>query len=301
MNDQAQRLRELARRHELTRAPGDDDARKPQRDHPPKSIAITSGKGGVGKSNVALFLAAAFAAAKRRTLLLDADLGLANVHILLGIAPAGTLAHVIDGACPLDSIITAAPGGFDLVPGASGIERMANLDPGRLAMLRREFSRIENRYDVLLVDTGAGIGSIVTLFGSTADLTLVVMTPEPTSFADAYAMVKVLNERRSQRIGVIVNMASSEREGTETFDRLNALVLKFLKHPVEHFGTLPYCREVAQYVRKQRLMLLEKGDSPFARRIQGMARRIGHIPVRTKNGFFERLWGRGRGDEVQGR
>jgi flagellar biosynthesis protein FlhG len=291
VNDQAQRLRELAHRHDLTLSGSAAALRKPSEDRPPKSVTVTSGKGGVGKSNIALFLAASLAAAKRRVLLLDADLGLANVHILLGIAPRRTLADVVEAACPLNDIITTAPGGFDLIPGASGIEKMANIDPGRLAMLRQEFSRLERQYELLLIDTSAGIGSTVTQFGATADLTIVVMTPEPTSLADAYAMVKVLHERAARRIGIIVNMVSSEREGAETFDKLNALVVKFLRYPVEHFGSLPYCREVAQYVRKQRLLLLEKGDTAFARRIQGIARRIGGKTVEAKRGFFDRLFG----------
>ncbi len=291
MNDQAQRLREMAQRHDLS--PGQNVAapRGTESLHLPKSVAVTSGKGGVGKSNLALLIATSLAAAKKRVVLLDADLGLANIHILLGMAPKKSLAHVIEAACPLEAIITATPGGFDLIPGASGIEKLANIDSGRLTMLQHDFSQLEKRYEILLVDTGAGIGSTVTQFASVVDLTLIVMTPEPTSLADAYAMVKVLSERTIQRIGVIVNMVSSDREGSETFDKLNALVVKFLKRPIEHFGTLPYYREVAQYVRKQRLLFIEKGNSVFVQRIQGISRRICGITTYTKKGFFERFWG----------
>jgi flagellar biosynthesis protein FlhG len=118
----------------------------------------------------------------------------------------------------------------------------------------------------------------------------VVLTPEPTSFADAYAMVKVLYERGARRIGIIVNMAASDRDGLETFDKLNALTVKFLKQPVDFLGTLPYWREVGGYVRRQRQLLSEKGASPFARRIGEIARRIGGGTPAPK-GFFERLWG----------
>ena len=289
MNDQAQRLRELAHRHDFTLSGSKEVYQKAARDRLPKSITVTSGKGGVGKSNIALFLAVSFASVNRRVLLLDADLGLANVHILLGIAPRLTLSHVVEGACRLDATVTSTEGGFDIVPGASGLEKMANLDSGRLDQLRREFLQLESRYDILLIDTGAGIGSIVTQFASGADLVLIVMTPEPTSLADAYAMVKVLSERSDRPIGVVVNMAASDREAVEIFDKLNALVVKFLKRSLEHVATLPQNREVGQYVRKQRLLLLEKNNSVFAQRIHKLAARITGSRYRVAGGFFERM------------
>jgi flagellar biosynthesis protein FlhG len=289
VNDQAQRLRKLATDHKLS------PVREPAvgiRSGPagaPHSIAITSGKGGVGKTNCALMLATALAGMKKKVLLLDADLGLANVHILLGVAPRLTLSHVVDGSCPLDAVVTSTRGGFDIIPGASGIEKMANIDSARLDLLRREFLRLENRYDILLIDTGAGIGATVTQFASGADLVLIVMTPEPTSLADAYAMVKVLSERSARPVGVIVNMAASDAEGTEIFDKLNALVVKFLKRSLEHIATLPRNRDVGQYVRRQRLLLLEKKTTVLAQRIYQLAARITGSRYRVGGGFFERL------------
>lgn len=293
MNDQAQRLRELAAGGGMSPLPSGAGAKTAGvQKGSPASIAVTSGKGGVGKTNCALFLASAFTALKKRVLLLDADLGLANVHILLGIAPRKTIAHVVEGECQLDEVVTTTSGGFDIIPGASGIERMATLDRGRLELLQREFRRLETRYDLLLVDTGAGIGTAVTQFASGADLTLIIMTPEPTSLADAYAMVKVISERSDRPIGVVVNMAASDREGTEIFDRLNALVVKFLKRSLEHYCTLPIYREVGQYVRKQRLLLLEKKNTVFARCIYSLAGRVIGSELQVRRGFFDRLvWG----------
>lgn len=289
MNDQAQHLRELAHEHGINSQHGRVVAGK---FHTAKSIAVTSGKGGVGKSNLSLFLASAFSASGKRVLLLDADLGLANLHILLGIAPRYSIAQVIEGTCSLEQTITRCEGEFDLIPGASGLESLATLEPERVAVLLEGFTELERRYDILLIDTGAGIGSVVTQFASGTDMTLVVMTPEPTSLADAYAMIKVLFERGVREIGVIVNMASSDREGREIFDKLNALVVKFLKRTLQLYGNLPIYKEVGRYVRKQRLMLLEKRNTVFSLRLHGIVRRINGVPSGVKKGFFERLFHR---------
>ena len=214
MNDQAQKLRELAKNRQYIGTAA-DTARNVGISKC-RSIAVTSGKGGVGKTNIALFLAVTIAAARKRVLLMDADLGLANVHILLGIAPEHNISHFIEGECGLEKVICKGPGGIDILPGASGLEKLANLDSGRLELLQKEFSKLERNYDFLLIDTGAGIGASVTQFASRADTALLVMTPEPTSLAEAYAMVKILYEKASQRIAVIVNMVSSEKEGVET-------------------------------------------------------------------------------------
>lgn len=292
MRDQAQRLRELFKSHESTasqtaseRLPAITSLAKQT-----KSIAVTSGKGGVGKSSMALFLASTLSAMKKKVLLLDADLGLANVHILLGIAPQKTIAHVVEGGCTLNETIVSGIGGFEIIPGASGLEKLANLDIGRLEKLRQEFSRLESCYDILIIDTGAGIGTNVTQFAAKADVALVVMTPEPTSLADAYAMVKVLYDRGAHRVAVVVNMATSDRDGIETFDRLNALVVKFLKKPLDHFGTLLYNREVSRYVRKQQLLELEKNNEQLARRLHVISRRLIGQQRAEKTGFFGRFW-----------
>ncbi len=222
--------------------------------------------------------------------MLDADLGLANVHILLGIAPGKNIAHFIDGECTVEQIIYNSPGGIDIIPGASGLEKLANLDCGRLEMMQNEFMKLEEKYDYLLIDTGAGIGKTVTQFASHADLALLVMTPEPTSLADAYAMVKVLYERGCEKIGVIANMCSSDRDAKETFDRLDTLVIKFLKRPLEYFGFLLLNRDIPQYVRKQKLIVLEKGNEQFNNKVLDIARKISGIQTIKKQGYFSRFW-----------
>jgi len=288
--DQAQKLRELVESRNLQKTSSPPTGNVNNKSC--RSIAITSGKGGVGKTNISLFLALVLASTRKRVLLLDADLGLANVHILLGIAPKHDISHFIKAECRLKDIICKGPGGIDILPGASGLENLANLDSGRLELLQHEFAAIEQDYDYILIDTGAGIGAAVTQFASRADMAVLVMTPEPTSLADAYAMVKVLYERGCTHIGTVVNMANSDIDGSETFDRLNAIVVKFLKKPLELLGTLPFDRDLPKCVRRQKLLVVEKAESGFTVRIQAIARKIsGSVPVR-KQSFFSRLWER---------
>ena len=290
MNDQAQKLRELVRAQSQNFPTNNSATSNKKTPRTCKVITVTSGKGGVGKTNIALFLAVALGAAKKKVLLLDADLGLANVHILLGSAPKFNLSHVISGQCKIDEVISGGPSGISIIPGASGLEELANLDIGRLEYLRHSLATLENSYDFVIIDTGAGISNATTQFASNADLVLLVMTPEPTSLADAYAMVKVLNEKGASRISTVVNMAVSDKDGTETFDRLNTIVLKFLKRQVELFGILPADNEIGRFVRKQKLFTIENPGSVIALRINNIARRICGVQIVENQGFFARLF-----------
>jgi len=295
--DQAQKLRELAKAADIQPS-----------GHSPKmtgahcvSIAVTSGKGGVGKTTLSLTLAASLAQLQKRVLMMDVDLGLANLHILLGIAPRYNISHVISGECGIEQVVVEAAPGVHLVPGASGLEELANLDTARLERLRVAFMGLEANYDYLLMDTGAGIGSTMTHFVRHSDLALLVMTPDPSSLADSYAMVKVLYEKGGDvRVAVVVNMVTSEREGRETFDRLNALVVRFLKRPVELYAILPADREVQRLGRRQIHLAARNANNRFYGIAAGLAKKISGYGLSvedagrvTKTSFFSRFFGTG--------
>ena len=256
------------------------------------SIAVTSGKGGVGKSHISLSLAIALSSLNKKVCIVDADLGLANIHLLLGIVPKRNLSHLIDEECSLSEIITNGPAGVHIIPGASGLEKLADLDPLRMGMLQRKLVELENQYDFLVIDTGAGIGKIAVEFASKADMAVVVLTPEPASFADAYAMVKVLFDKKIARLAALLNMVSSDAEGKETFDKLNTLVVKFLKRPLDFIGMLPYDKQVSVLAKRQKMVMLEDARSLFAGRMSAIARAISGVRVSRRESFFSRLFKR---------
>lgn len=297
MSDQAQRLREFAQAglfgaiaaDEVSGASLVDTVFSDSRAKC-TSIAVTSGKGGVGKTNIAVSCAVSLARMKKKVLVIDGDLGLANVHILLGAAPRLNLSHVVRGDCSLDEIIWNGPAGIAVIPGAVGLEELASLGRSGIERLQRLFGRLEQEYDFLIIDTAAGIGPAMAHFASQADLVLLVCTPEPTSLADAYAATKVLFKRGARRIAVVVNMTTAEREGAETFDRLNTLVVKFLKKSIMLYGTLPFEREVPRLVRKQQVLVLENPKSRFAEKVQSIAWKLSGLAPAGGDGFFERLW-----------
>jgi flagellar biosynthesis protein FlhG len=233
-------------------------------------VAITSGKGGVGKTSTCVNLAIALAESRFRAALLDADLGLANADVLCGLTPTTRLDAVVEfnpgAAAPrrqLSQIAIEAPGGFRLVPGSVGIRRMANLPPAQRQAIFAGLSEIESQSDIVLVDTGAGLSDGVTSFAAAADLTLVVATPEPTSIADAYAMIKTIAQLRATiapkagfRTALIVNQAASPEEGRAVHARIGATCKKFLGIEPPLLGIVSHDPALPASVRSRRPVML---------------------------------------------
>lgn len=203
-------------------------------------VAVTSGKGGVGKTTVSLNLSIAFAQQSCRVLLLDADLGMANVHVYAGLQPRATLLDYIDGGRALSEVITPGPGGIDVICGPSGITRAADLDPRRIELLGRELGRCGDRYDVLVLDTGAGISAQVLQFLGMAEDIVVVATPNLASTLDAYGVVKVMHERRlAGRIHILVNQAETTTQADAVYRRIAGCAQQFLQFVPSSLGYLP--------------------------------------------------------------
>ncbi len=202
-----------------------------------RSIAITSGKGGVGKSNIALGLAVELVSLGFRTVLMDADFGVANVHLLAGLKTQRTLRDVVSGHCGIDDVIASVPRGPDIIPGSAGILALADLSATRREMLLEELRRIESRYDMVLIDTAAGVAGSVLDFVATSDFVLVVTTAEATAIADAYALIKLSLERNPYcKIGVVANRVRSTREGASSLTRISDCARRFLGKSVLELG-----------------------------------------------------------------
>lgn len=242
------------------------------RPDPVQVIAVTGGKGGVGKTSVAVNLAAAQAARGKRVLLLDGDLGLANVDVLLGLTPRFTLEHVLDGRCTLEEAIVTAPQGFRVVPAASGISRLAELSTAEHLGLIQAFSHLTSGLDVLIVDTAAGISDSVRQFCQASQHVLVVVRDEPASLTDAYALVKVLSrEHRTRRFQVLANMVSRPGEGEAVFRKLERVTSRFLDVVLEYAGEIPEDAYVRNAIREQRTLMDAYPSSPAARAFKKLA------------------------------
>jgi flagellar biosynthesis protein FlhG len=235
-------------------------------------LAIASGKGGVGKSNLAVNLALAFAARRKRTILFDADLGLGNVDVLLGLSPRYHLAHVLAGEKTLAEIILSGPEGIEVLPAASGIADMANLDVRQQSGLLDALAALERSYDYLILDLAAGIGPDVLRFSRAADHVLVVVTNEPASITDAYAFMKVLRRDYGLRdFSVVTNMVRDATEGEKLFSRLAAVARQYLEIQLRHAGTIPMDQYLRSAVRTQQPLLLRFPDSGAAKAFRVLA------------------------------
>ncbi|MCY1285161.1 Flagellum site-determining protein YlxH [compost metagenome] len=248
--------------------------------HPVQVIAVTGGKGGVGKTNVSVNLSLALADLGRRVMLMDADLGLANVDVLLGLTPKRTLADVINGECDLRDVVIQGPGGIRVVPAASGTQSMVQLSPMQHAGLIQAFSDISESIDVLIVDTAAGISDAVVSFVRASQEVLVVVCDEPTSITDAYALIKLLNrDYGMSRFRVLANMAHSPQEGRNLFAKLTKVTDRFLDVALQYVGAVPYDETVRKAVQKQRAVYDAYPRSKCALAFKAIAQKVDSWPL----------------------
>jgi flagellar biosynthesis protein FlhG len=260
-----------------------------------KVIAVTGGKGGVGKTNVTLNTAISLAQQGKRVMVLDADLGLANVDVLLGIRVEKNLSHVLSGECTLDEVLVEGPYGIKIAPASSGSQSMTELTPTEHAGLIRAFSELQSQIDVLIVDTAAGISDMVLSFSKASQDIIMVVCDEPTSLTDAYALIKILNKEHGIfRFKIVANMVRSMREGDELFSKLTKVTNRFLDVALELVAVIPFDENVRKSVRKQKAIVEAFPTSPAALAIRRLAKKAIEWPIPNQPGghlefFLEQL------------
>jgi flagellar biosynthesis protein FlhG len=272
--DQASRLRQL-----VAGQPAFDQGAP----HSAHVVSVISGKGGVGKTLIATNLAMAMAARGHRVILFDMDMGLANADIILGVQARGTWSEVLHGQRGLDEVVIDAPGGIAFVPGSSGLAELADLSEFERHRLLAAMRQIESRYDLVILDCGAGISRNVLSFAAGADTVLVVTTPEPTALTDAYATIKVIPHICPSRpspaeaaggIGLIVNQAISRRESREVYERISGVAARFLHLPVSDYGYILRDDHVPHAVRERQPLLLRYPRCPASGCLMAIAVRL---------------------------
>jgi len=289
MRDQAERLRKLAETYkaEIIGPRPSTAARRA------RVLAITSGKGGVGKTNLSVNLSYALISLGKEVCLLDADLGLANVDVLLGTVPRLHMGHAVSGEADIVDLIYEAPGNLKLIAGGSGISELADLPEADLQRFVRSLRHLETQTDFLVLDTGAGLGRAVTNFVLAADLVVVVTTPEPTAVTDAYAVIKaVVKKNPAADLKLVVNNAQDNVEGEEAADRLRTTVLRFLGASLDFLGAIPADKEVLRSVRSQRPFFLSAPSSPASQAVREIAIKLIGESQSERSGvglFFDRL------------
>ena len=237
------------------------------------SLSILSGKGGVGKTNLALNLGYALYKANHSVMLMDCDIGLANLDILLGLVPEKNIHDLLQpGITPDDVILNIEENGFDFLPAASGIPDLVEMDEDLQSVLFEKMNVMLGSYDFLLLDLGAGISKTVLSFTAIAHERILVITPEPTSLTDGYAMIKVMNsEYGIKNFHVVVNQVASQNEGKQSFERLNAACQKFLGLKIQYLGAIRTDPAIPGAVVRQVPLLKHSPKSTAARDILALA------------------------------
>jgi len=271
MNDQAAGIRRMASKK------------------PVQVIAVSSGKGGVGKTNVSVNLSLAMVEAGQRVLLMDADLGLANVDLLLGLRSEYNLSHVISGERSLEEVVVDGPEGLKIIPAASGMQMMSELSPGEHAGVIRSFSDLSMPLDVLVVDTAAGISDGVVSFVKASNEVIVVVCNEPTSLTDAYALIKVMSEDHGiQKFNILANSVRDPQEGIKLFKKLSRVTDYYLDVTLNFIGAVPYDEYLVKAVKKQHAVLQSFPQCPSSIAFRKIAKTVMSWPVpQSASGHLE--------------
>ncbi len=242
-------------------------------------IAVTSGKGGVGKTSLSVNLALQFQEQGKRVVILDADFGLANVEIMLGIRPQYNLADLIFNNKSIEEIITEGPMGVGFISGGSGVQDLVNLDKEKLKKLIAKLVKLDSLYDVIIIDTGAGIADSVIEFVLSSPEVLLVVTPEPTSITDAYSLLKAVNrkkefKREQKSIKVVANRVESNEEGQEIYEKISVVASKFLNIDMEYLGHIPQDKRLTNAVVEQKPISIYYPNSESALRIKSICGKL---------------------------
>jgi flagellar biosynthesis protein FlhG len=260
---------------------------------PPRVISVTSGKGGVGKTNIVTNLAYALVKEGKRVLILDADLNLANVDILLGLTPKFNLHHVFTGEKGLAEILVEGPGGLKILPASSGILELADLTESQRLYFLAEMEALAGEIDILLVDTAAGINNNVVYFNLAAQERIIILTPEPTSLTDAYALIKVLSSKHDvKKFRILVNQARSEKEAVAVFRKLSVVADRFLDTlSLDLIGHIPYDAKLPQAVRAQRLVTELYPDAAVSKMLTKISHQLAtERPEQHNDGNIKFFW-----------
>ena len=286
--DQAEKLRQMVRLQQLTQAvPAKQSVHT-------RIIAVTSGKGGVGKTNITLNLAIAMAKEHhKKILVLDADLGTANIDIVLGIFPKFNISHLLLDEKPMEDVVVEGPYGVKILPGVSGMADLTSITEKQKELFFSQLEAYQEKHqlDYILVDTGAGLGHNVINFLLASDEMIVVMTTEPTSLSDAYAIIKVVHQyNKDQKISIVVNMVPSEAVANRMFGTIQSVSDKFLGKTLNFLGYLTFDRTLSSAVRQQKPIVLSYPNSGLSLEIYKLSHTLVNIVPQTQTSirsFFE--------------
>lgn len=280
-NDQSSKIIDLQAHMGLNNTPKGPNTR-PSEAKGPRIIAITSGKGGVGKTNIVANLGFTLSRFGQKVLIFDADLGLGNLDVLLGLTPEYNLSHVIKGEKKLSEIVVPGPGKLQILPASSGIQELTSLSSEERYLVFSQLESFIRDFDIMLIDTAAGISSNVLYFNINADEIIVVATPEPTSITDAYALMKVLSVKYgTDQFKMVINAAASDQEADDVFRQLNLVAERFLDVTIDYYGGIVLDENLKKGVRQQRVVSELAPLTKASRNFASLARKIANQEVRN--------------------